>query len=206
MRPRAGSVRRYRGVRAVVAGLLGILALAGCSTGGDAVARGGDFQFVSPGGKTRIFYDPPADRGRVPELAGESLMEPDKQVKLSDFAGKVVVINIWGSWCAPCRAEADDLQRVYEATRDSGVQFLGIDVRDFDRTAAQDFERNSGITYPSVYDPSGRTLLALKGYPRNVVPSTILLDRQHRVAAVFLEPLLDSDLKPAVEKLVAESA
>ncbi|MGH3841941.1 MAG: TlpA disulfide reductase family protein [Pseudonocardiaceae bacterium] len=181
-----------------------VLALTACSTGRDAVARGGEFGFVSPGGQTKIFYDPPRTRGTIPALAGEDLLEPGKQITLSGYAGKVVVLNIWGSWCGPCRAEMPGLQRVYDQTRDSGVQFLGIDVRDEVRSAPQDFVRNLGVTYPSIYDPPGRSLLALRGYPRSVVPSTIVLDRQHRVAAVFLTSLRDTDLLPVVRRLTTE--
>jgi thiol-disulfide isomerase/thioredoxin len=182
----------------------GLLLLSACSAGKDAVAQGSTFEFVSPGGQTKIFYDPPPTRGVAPELSGEDLMEPGKQIRLSDYAGKVVVLNIWGSWCGPCRAEMPELQRVYDQTKDTGVQFLGIDVRDEPRTAPQDFIRDRGVTYPSIYDPPGRSLLALKGYPRNVVPSTIVLDRQHRVAAIFLTALLDTDLRPVVQRLAAE--
>jgi peroxiredoxin len=85
------------------------------------------------------------------------------------------------------------------------VQVLGIDVRDDDRQAPQDFVRNRGLTYPSIYDPSGRSLLQLSGYPRNIVPSTIVLDKQHRVAAVFLRELLAQDLLPTVQRLAAEN-
>ncbi|MBA2473174.1 MAG: TlpA family protein disulfide reductase [Pseudonocardiales bacterium] len=181
-----------------------VLALTACSTGKDAVARGGEFGFVSPGGQTKIFYDPPQARGAIPALAGEDLLEPDRQITLSGYAGKVVVLNIWGSWCGPCRAEMPGLQRVYDQTWNSGVQFLGIDVRDEVRSAPQDFVRNLGITYPSIYDPPGRSLLALQGYPRSVVPSTIVLDRQHRVAAVFLAAVREADLLPVVARLAAE--
>jgi len=188
----------------VLLALVTVLGMAGCSTGTDAVAQGGTFQFVAPGGQTRIFYDPPAERGTVGELTGESLLEPGRQVGLSDFTGQVVVLNIWGSWCGPCRAEVDDLQRVHEQTKDSGVAFLGIAVRD-NRDAAADFVRNNGVSYPSIFDPAARSLLALRGWPPNVVPSTIVLDRQHRVAAVFLTELLDSDLLPVVQRVAAES-
>lgn len=180
------------------------LALTACSMGRDAAARGGNFQFVSPGGQTKIFYDPPQTRGAIPGLVGEDLLEPGKQITLSGYAGKVVVLNIWGSWCGPCRTEMPELQRVYDQTRNSGVQLLGIDVRDEVRTAPQDFVRNLGITFPSIYDPPGRSLLALKGYPRSVVPSTIVLDRQHRVAAVFLTALRDTDLLPVVQRIATE--
>ncbi|MGH3868455.1 MAG: TlpA disulfide reductase family protein [Pseudonocardiaceae bacterium] len=184
--------------------LTAVLALTACGSGRDAVGRGGEFQFVSPGGRTKIFYGPPQTRGTIPELAGEDLLEPGKQITLSGYAGKVVVLNIWGSWCGPCRAEMPGLQRVYGQTRNSGVQFLGIDVRDEVRSAPQDFVRNLRITYPSIYDPPGRSLLALQGYPRSVVPSTIVLDRRHRVAAVLLTALRDTDLLPIVHRLATE--
>ncbi len=96
------------------------------------------------------------------------------------------------------------LQHVYDQTRNSGVQFLGIDVRDEQRSAPQDFVRNLGITYPSIYDPPGRSLLALTGYPRSAVPSTIVLDRANRVAAVFLAALREIDLRPVVARIAAE--
>jgi thiol-disulfide isomerase/thioredoxin len=189
-------------MRALIAALA-LLLTAGCATGSDAVARGGQFEFVSPGGQTRIFYDPPAHRGTVGGISGESLLEPGRTLSTDDFAGQVVVINLWGSWCGPCRAEADDLQRVADATKDDGVAVLGINLRD-DRSAATDFIRDRGLTWPSIYDPPGRSLLGLRGYPRNVIPSTLVLDRQHRVAAIFLTELLDADLLPVVQRIAAE--
>lgn len=190
-------------VSLLAAVLVLVAVLAGCATGSDAVARGGQFDFVSPGGQTRIFYDPPGQRGAVSGVTGESLLEPGRTIGVDDYAGKVVVLNLWGSWCGPCRAEADDLQRVAAATASNGVQLLGIDLRD-DHAAAADFVRDRGLGWPSIYDPPGRALLALHGYPRNVVPSTIVLDRQHRVAAIFLVALLDSDLLPVVQRVAAE--
>ena len=190
--------------RWVTAALAAVVVLAGCATGPGAVARGGDFQFVSPGGQTTIFYDPPQSRGTIRTLAGENLLEPGRQITLSSYAGKVVVLNIWGSWCGPCRAEMPGLQHVYDQTKGSGVQFVGIDVRDEVRSAPQDLVHDLGITYPSIYDPPGRSLLALAGYPRSVVPSTIVLDRQHRVAAVFLRELLAADLQPVVQRIASE--
>ena len=194
------TVRRWVLAAAVVTGLL-----TGCS-GRDAVAQGGTFEFVSPGGKTDIFHDPPDSRGRPGPLSGPSLTEPARTLSLNDFPGQVVVINVWGQWCGPCRAEIGQLQRVYDATRDSGVSFLGIDVRDNSREAAQDFVNDRHVTFPSIYDPPMRTLIAFGGkYPTTVIPSTLVLDRQHRVAAVFLRELLAEDLQPVVQRVAAES-
>jgi thiol-disulfide isomerase/thioredoxin len=190
--------------RRLAAALVLVLVLAGCSTGTDAVSQGSSFSFVAPGGKIDISYDV-AKRQAAPTLSGEDLMSQGKRVSTADFPGKVVVINIWGQWCGPCRTEAPELEKVYEQAKVSGVQVLGIDVRDDDRQAPQDFVRNRALTYPSIYDPSGRSLLQLSGYPRNIVPSTIVLDKQHRVAAVFLRELLATDLLPTVQRLAAEN-
>lgn len=180
---------------------------AGCSTGDDAVAQGGTFEFVAPGGKTDISYDPPERRGKPGPLSGPSLMDTSKTISLTDFAGKVVVINVWGQWCGPCRAEVGQLQKVYDATRDLGVAFLGIDVRDNDIDAPRDFVTDRGISYPSIYDPAMRTMIAFGGrYPTTVIPSTVVLDREHRVAAVFLRELLAEDLLPVVQRLASEPA
>lgn len=183
-----------------------IAALAGCSTAGkDAVAQGGTFDFVSPGGKTDIYYDPPESRGTIGKLAGPDLMTDGKTTSVEDFPNQVVVINIWGQWCGPCRAEAPALEQVYEATRDKGVAFLGINVRDNQQDKAQDFVTDNKVGYPSIYDPSMRTLLALGGkFPTSVIPTTLILDRHHRVAAVFLRSLLVEDLQPIVEKIASE--
>lgn len=195
-------MRRIRGMGAALV-VAAVLLVAGCATGPDAAVRGGTFEFVSPGGRTDIYYNPPASRGTVGELSGDSLTEPGTTVSLDRYRGQVVVLNVWGSWCGPCRSEADDLVRVADATVARGVQFVGIDVRD-SRQAGADFARDFGLSYPSIFDPAGRTLFALSHIPRSVVPLTIVLDRQHRVAAVFLREMLDSDLRPVVERVAAE--
>ena len=192
--------RRLAFVAIAVAGFL-----VGCSHGDDAVAQGGTFEFVSPGGKTDIFYNPPDRRGKPGLISGPDLMNSSRTIAVDDFVGDVVVINVWGQWCGPCRAEASALQKVYDDTRSSGVALLGIDVRDNNREAAQDFVTDRKVTYPSIYDPAMRTMLAFGGkYPTSVIPSTVVLDRQHRVAAVFLRELLAEDLQPVVQRIAAE--
>ncbi|MCX2710537.1 TlpA disulfide reductase family protein [Mycolicibacterium sp. J2] len=190
----------------IVAALALLLAvLTGCSTGDDAVAQGGTFEFVAPGGKTDIVYDPPEKRGTPGKISGPDLMDPNHTLSLDDYAGKVVVINVWGQWCGPCRSEIPQLEQVFEQTRADGVQFLGIDVRDYNRDAARDFVVDRKVSYPSIYDPAMRTMIAFGGkYPTTVIPSTVVLDRQHRVAAVFLRELLAADLLPIVQRLAAE--
>lgn len=186
---------------AVAAALL--LTVTGCTTGKDAVVPGqGVYQFTAPGGQTQIDYTG-QQRQPLPELSGDSLLEDGKQVKLSDYTGKIVVINIWGAWCGPCRTEAPQLQQVYDETKAQGVQVIGVDVRD-DRASALDFYHNDKLDYPSIFDPPGRSLLVLQGYPRTTTPSTLVLDRQHRVAWVSLLPVEKDELLSKVKQLIAE--
>ncbi|MGV9869542.1 TlpA disulfide reductase family protein [Rhodococcus koreensis] len=195
---------RFAGLLAVIC--TAAVSLSACASGDDAVAQGGTFDFVSPGGQTEIFYDPPADRGTIGTVSGPDLMTEGKTTSIDDFEGQVVVLNVWGQWCGPCRGEANDLEQVYEETKDQGVSFLGINVRDNQQDKAQDFVIDNKVSYPSIYDPAMRTMIALgQNYPTSVIPTTIVLDREHRVAAVFLKELLAEDLKPVVERVAQES-
>lgn len=186
---------------AVVASAL-IIALAGCGTGDDAVSQGNTFQFVSPGGQTVISYDA-ADRKPVAPLSGPDLVT-DQQLSLDDprFQDKVVVVNVWGSWCGPCRGEAAALEQTYEKTKADGVEFLGINLRD-DRASAKDFVADRNVGFPSIYDFDGATLAALTT-PTSVVPTTIILDRQHRPAAVFLKAITADELTAKVTQVAGE--
>ncbi|MFE0747812.1 TlpA family protein disulfide reductase [Gordonia sp. NPDC058843] len=181
-----------------------VMLVAGCSTGDDAVAQGNTFQFVSPGGQTVITYAPD-ERKPIADVTGEDLVT-EQPLSLSDdrFADKVVVVNVWGSWCGPCRGEADDLERVYERNRADGVEFLGINLRD-DRESAKDFVIDRKVGFPSIYDFPGMSLAALTT-PTSVVPTTIVLDREHRPAAVFLKAVPDNELDEVVKRVAAEPA
>lgn len=176
------------------------LTLAACS-GSDS---GGNFAFHSPGGQTEIFYDE-AERKPLAGLEGESLIDEGQTISLSDYDGQIVVLNAWGQWCAPCRAEVDDLEQIQEHLQERGDgTVLGINVRDPNPQIARDFLTDNGVTYPSIYDPPFKTAAQLGGVPSSVIPTTIVLDKQHRPAAVFLRAVTAEDVIEVIDRLAEE--
>jgi thiol-disulfide isomerase/thioredoxin len=132
----------------------GGLAAAGVAATGGYLARSGESGADDGNGPelgTVEFFPPPARR-EAPAVAGELL--DGAAFDLADWQGRVVVFNWWGSWCAPCRAEAEDLRAVYDATHELGVEFLGINVRD-GRDAATAFVHAFSHAWPSLFDPGG---------------------------------------------------
>ncbi|SOC49185.1 Peroxiredoxin [Blastococcus aggregatus] len=177
------------------------LALTGCTTGDGAVDvnNGGEFRFVE--GTPRGEVIPADDRATAPEFSGTLL--DGAEFSSTELAGDVAVINFWGSWCAPCRVESPEFQEVYAEVRDRGVQFLGINVKDTDQLARA-FEENFGIEFPSLDDPRGEVALAFRDYPASAIPSTIVLDRQSRVAVVYTGAVRQDDLRGVLDLLMAE--
>ena len=188
--------------RMAVAVLLAVLTLTGCSTGNDATVYGGSFTFTSPGGLEDYSY-PAADRKPISPMSGPDLTGK-QTIDVSAYRGKVVVINFWGSWCAPCRAEADGLEYSWQTYRFAPVQFLGVNVKDT-ASAALAFQNSKKVTYPSIFDPAMRTLLSVRGLPSGTVPLTMVLDKQGRVAQIWLRDITQGDLNQVLPALVKEA-
>lgn len=190
-------------MRRVLALTLVLLAgvLAGCATGSDAVdvSNGGQFRFVAGTPDGEVIDE--GDRASAPQFSGVLLDGSD--FDSSSLAGDIVVINFWGSWCAPCRVETPEFQQVYDEVSAEGISFLGINVKD-DRQLAQAFLDDNGIDFPSVFDPRGEIALAFRDYPANAIPSTIILDQHGRVAAVYVAVVAADELRRVLDTLVAQ--
>ncbi len=194
---------RRRAAASLAAVATAALLLSGCSaTGADEPTRGADQQgYVgSSGALTRIAPD---QRTPGPTVSGTRLGADQKTVSTADYPGKVLVLNVWGSWCSPCRQEAAGLQAASVATK-ADAQFIGLNTRDASPAAPEAFLRTQGITYPSIFDPSGQSLLQLAGQvPPSAIPSTLVLDRQGRVAIRVLGQVSEATLTDMVGEVAA---
>jgi len=145
---------------------------------------------------------PAASRADPVDLSGTSLI--GEAIDIMGWRGDVVVINVWGSWCAPCRQEAPILATTSTAYDDDGVRFVGVNVRD-NPAAAIAFEESYGISYPSIDDSDGKALLTLAEHlPGSGVPVTLILDREGRPAARILGALQESTLTALLDAVLAE--
>lgn len=192
---------RRRPVLLIASLAAGASVLAGCS-GDEVGSSSGDTKIVQGTGK--ITEVARGERRKAPEISGKGV--DGKRMRLSDYKGKIVVLNVWGSWCAPCRAEAPNLAKVAKETEGENVQFVGINTRDLDRANAKAFERNYGVGYPSFFDPSGKLILRFpKGsLSPQAIPSTLILDRQGKIAVRALKELSEKELRSALDPLTTE--
>lgn len=189
--------RRTRALVAVTSGLILAISLAGCST--DTLAQ----QYRDGSGKNYVAGDGTITeitvKNRGKPIVFSANLEDGTPISSSAYVGHVVVVNFWYAGCPPCRAEAPDLEKSYTKFVGAGVRFLGVNVRDQSATA-RTFETDFGITYPSVLDVDKGTMqLAFSGVVApNAVPTTIVLDRQGRVAARVLGKLPDASVLEAL--------
>ncbi|MDQ1009114.1 thiol-disulfide isomerase/thioredoxin [Streptomyces sp. V4I23] len=180
----------------------GALTLSACGEGGKS-GGGGDTNFVT--GSGGIDTVAKGERQSPNELKGETL--EGEPLDVAGLKGKIVVMNVWGSWCPPCRSEAPYFAKVAKETKAKGVEFVGINTRDSKKGPALAFEKDYGIEYPSLYDPIGK--LIVNGFPKGslnpqAIPSTIVLDRDGKIAARSLKALDDEELHKIIDPLIAE--
>ncbi|GGQ82629.1 MULTISPECIES: TlpA family protein disulfide reductase [Streptomyces] len=176
------------------------LLLSACTSGG--TSGGGDTNFVM--GKDGISTVEQGKRDAVPDLSGKTVA--GGQLDLKSYRGKIVVLNVWGSWCSPCRAEAPNFQKVSTDLKDRGVQFVGINTLDTSNDNALAFEKQQGVTYPSLSDPKGKLLLRFKKGTLSLqaIPSTLVIDREGKIAARSLAALSEEKLRKMIDPVLAE--
>lgn len=180
------SPRMVSSLRVIVA-VGTLLLVAACSGGRERNTDG----YVGPSGakSSLITLVDAADRKPAPVLEGEGL--DGKPLSTADFAGKTLVINLWGPWCAPCRAEAPVLKEISEKYAGKDVQFVGVLTKTPDPSSAIAFNRRKGISYPSFADQGdGLELGFIKSLPTQAIPTTWVIDAEGRVAARIMDPEL----------------
>lgn len=165
-------------------------------------ARAGDRKGYVSGDGT-IEQIPPDRRGAGVGLAGTTL--EGKAWNITDVAGTVLVLNVWGSWCPPCITEAADLQKAWQQVqqRKLDVAFLGLDKMETAATGLA-FQRQHAITYPSLAYDGGVPILSLQG-KAVATPTTLVLDRSHRVAARVSGPVTTTILLGLIDDTLAET-
>ncbi|MFC8708492.1 TlpA family protein disulfide reductase [Streptomyces sp. NPDC057197] len=177
------------------------LVLTACGSGGTS-GGSGNTNFIT--GSDGIATVKKGDRKPAPELSGKTI--DGKELDLASYKGKVVVLNVWGSWCSPCRAEAPNLVKVAGDTAAEGVRFVGINTRDTSTQPAQQFEKSYAVPYPSLYDPTGKLMLRFKKGTLNpqAIPSTLVIDRDGNIAARALQALSEEKLRKMLDPVLAE--
>jgi thiol-disulfide isomerase/thioredoxin len=178
---------------------LGLALIAGC---GSPSTGGGPAGF--PQTERNLTRIAPQQRQVLPEISGPAL--GTKQMLTSrGYPGKVVVINVWGSWCAPCRSEAPQLEAASRQTANT-AQFLGITSKDYDPAQAIAFTRAFSISYPSIFDPTGKVLLNFaEVLPPSAIPSTMIVDSEGRLAARVLGPITETTLVDMIDDVASGS-
>ncbi|MEN8655860.1 TlpA disulfide reductase family protein [Streptomyces sp. 21So2-11] len=200
--PRRRSNRTRHAAAAAAVAVVGALTLSACGGDGSTSSGTGGAKFVT--GDSGISTVAKGDRQDAPKLDGTTL--EGKKLDVGDFLGKVVVMNVWGSWCPPCRAEAPHFSKVAKETKSDGVEFVGINTRDDSKGPALKFEEDYGVAYPSLYDPIGKLILRFPKGSLNpqAIPSTIVIDREGRIAARTLTALNEKKLRQMIDPLIAE--
>ena len=178
----------------LAAGLLVAALLAGCSATKTVDTNGNGQGFVAK--NSSVTFYAPSKRKPAPALTEPAIT--GGTVRLAAYRGKVVVINFWASWCAPCRAEAAGLEQVARETA-GRVQFLGVATRD-SASAARQFIKDHGVTYPSIADDDGTIAAHFPQVPQTL-PSTLVVDSSGRVAARVVAPIDATDLKSLVDRV-----
>jgi len=180
----------------VGAALAGVL-LSGWASGGSSA------ETDVAGSSNAVLYSA-GHRPLAPDFTATTLT--GSRLSFASYRGRVVVLNFWGSWCAPCRAEAPALAVTAEQYRPAGVAFLGVDVRD-NTASALAFTRDLGVPYPSVSDPSSQITLDFTAVvPIAGTPTTLVIDRTGHIAGAVFGTATSQELTDILAKVTGKTA
>ena len=196
--------RPARVATAATAALLGVatLAVTACSGGQIGASNNpGNSGQSYVGASYSSKYFAPGARPAAPVVAGRTLT--GQRFSLAGERGSVVVLNFWGSWCPPCRAEAPRLAALARYFGHDPVRFVGDDVHDY-TAAAEAFERTFGVDYPSIADSGEQVALAFHStVPPSAIPSTLVIDRSGKIAARVVGEVSYNGLRELIAKVLA---
>ncbi len=182
---------------------VGALGLTSCTGGSNAVVQtnGAQYRYV---GATKSGTLIPIGKRKVAGNVTAGLLDGKGDFSLSAQRGKVVVLNFWATWCPPCQVETPQFDALYRQLKNPAMEFVGVTVKDVNKSSVQSFVQDNDITYPVVYDQPGKTAVQLGKLPLVGLPDTVVVDKQGRVAAVYVGPLTPGDLKPILAALAKE--
>ncbi|MDQ1733991.1 MAG: hypothetical protein QOH56_242 [Pseudonocardiales bacterium] len=189
---------------ALAAATLSLTLLAGCTGGSNAVDQNANGQFRYVQSTTKGSVIPLVQRKKAGDLTGGLLA--GGSYRLSQDAGSVVVLSYFAHWCGPCQTETPQLDALYRERKASGIKFVGIDAKDPSKSAALAWVQDKGLTFPIVYDQMGKTALQLGDLPLKFPPASVVIDKQGRVAAVYVGSILPKDLTPVLDTLARETS
>lgn len=191
-----------RSALAATASALTLLAAAGCEGGpiGADTPQSSGQSFVGASYASTLYRA--GDRPAAPAVSGTTVT--GQHLSLAAYRGDVVVLNFWGSWCAPCRAEAPGLGTLARQLEPQGVRFLGIDIRD-QPDSAQAFMQTFRIGYPSLSDPDDEIALEFRStVPPSAIPTTVVIDRSGRIAARIVGQSSYQELKSLIADVTGQ--
>ena len=194
-------MRHHRLTRTLVAAVSALALAGGVAACGESASEKAAKEVGSRNGDGSMTLFAPDERGEPVQLAGDTI--DGATWDSADQRGKVVVVNLWASWCGPCAKEAPHLVEAFDETKGEDVEFVGINYRESSKETGRAQAQEWGFTWPSVYDKSGQSALAMQG-KMTATPSTAVLDREGRIAAVVLGPVTTSTLVGLVEDTAAE--
>jgi thiol-disulfide isomerase/thioredoxin len=200
---------RFRSALGAAAAVIVAVVLVAIGTAGCA---GGDIGADTPGSSGQsfvghsyesTFYDV-GDRPVAPTVAGSTIS--GQKLSLASYRGDTIVLNFWGSWCAPCRAEAPALGQLARKLAPKGVKFVGVDIRD-QPDSAEAFMQTFNVGYPSLKDPGDEIALEFHStVPPAAIPTTLIIDRSGRIAARIFGASTYAQLQFLISKVIGQPA